>query len=291
MKANRASSVLLASAAVAAPGLPLLIGVAGPPAIRAQSPAASPQFEVASIKRSRNPAPGGNVEVMPGRFHGTDLALQWLILVAYRIKSNDLSGELPSWTISERYDIDAKTEGAESEDRILLALQTLLKDRFKLSEHREIKQEPVYFLAIGKNGAKMPPGSCVPARKDLPNECYSAHGEGLIQTLDWRGVSMSDPTGVAYRSLTWQLSSILKRPVIDKTGLTGTFDVHLRWARDPEPAGIRLADDSGAPAVTADPNAPSLPAAIEEQLGLKLEPARGPVEYLVVDHVERPSGN
>ena len=122
-------------------------------------------FVVASIKVSKNPEPGGNVEVTPGRFRGKDLALQWLILVAYRIKSGNLSGELPSWTISERYDIDAKTEGASSEDRIFLALQTLLKDRFKLREHREMKEEPVYFLTIGKNGIKMPLGSCVPSNR------------------------------------------------------------------------------------------------------------------------------
>ncbi len=256
------------------------------PAMRAQS-----AFEVASIRVSRNPQPDGNVEVTPGRFRGKDLALQWLILVAYRIKSGNLSGELPSWTLSERYDIDAKTEGPESEDRILQALQTLLKDRFHLKEHREFRQEPVYFLTIGKNGIKMPPGSCVPARKDLPNECYSSRSEGLLQTLDWRGVSMSDPAGIAYRSLAWSLSAPLKRPVIDKTGLTGTFDVHLRWARDPEPASIRAPDDPDTPAPAAAATAPSLATALEEQLGLKIEAGRGPVEYLIVDHVERPSGN
>ena len=90
---------------------------------------------------------------------------------------------------------------------------------------------------------------------------------------------MSAPAGVAYRSLAGHLT-VNNRPVIDKTGLAGTFDVHLRWARDP--------DTADAP---ADPGAPSIFDAVQEQLGLKLEPGRGPVEYMIVDHVERPSGN
>jgi uncharacterized protein (TIGR03435 family) len=270
----------------------LAIGGGNPPFARGQASAiAAPQFEVASIKLSRKPEPGGDVQITPGRFKGKDLALQWLILTAYRIKSGDLAGELPAWTISERYDIDAKTGDGSGEDRVLLALRALLKDRFHLREHREMKDEPVYFLTIGSSGAKMPPGNCVPVKQDLPNECYSTHTEGLLQTLDWRGVRMSDPSGIAYRSLAWALSGPLRRAVIDKTGLAGTFDVHLRWSRDPEPP-----DNSAAPAAAADlvavnPNAPALSTAIEEQLGLKLEAGRGPVEHLIVDHVEKPGEN
>src|SRR5262249_22050199 len=162
-------------------------------------------------------------------FRGKDLALQWLILTAYRIQSDKLSGNLPRWTIDDRFDIDAKTAGAEGEDGVLSALQSLLAERFQLEAHRETREETVYFLTVGKDGVRMPPGSCVPVKKDLPNECYNARADGLIQTLDWRGVAMADPSGVAYRSLSWALAGPLKRSVIDKTGLTGTFDVHLRW--------------------------------------------------------------
>ncbi len=244
--------------------------------------ATAAQFEVASIKVSKDPAPGGDVQITPGRFRGRDLALQWLILTAFRIKSGNLSGELPNWTIAERYDVDAKTGDASGEDLVLQALQNLLKDRFQLREHREMRDEPVYFLTVGKGGSKMPAGSCVPMKEDLPNECYSIHSEGLVQTLDWRGVSMSEASGVAYRSLAWQLSGALRRPVIDKTGLSGTFDVHLRWAKDGK---------DGEPGEATVTDAPSLAVALEEQLGLKLEAGRGPVEYMVVDHVEKPSGN
>jgi uncharacterized protein (TIGR03435 family) len=291
-RVNRASKSFLAAAGAATLALPLLIGIDSTPSIRAQSPAAGPpRFEVASIRLSKDPKPGGDVEITPGRFRGKDLALQWLILTAYRIKSDKLTGNLPSWTIDDRYDIDAKTDDASGEDRVLLALQALLSDRFHLAEHRETKEEPVYFLTIGKSGIKMPPGSCVPAKKDLPNECYSAHSEGLVQTLDWRGINISAPEGVAYRSLAWQLSGSLKRSVIDKTGLSGTFDVHLRWARDPEPTAIGTPGGPAVNAVPADPGAPSIFDAVEKQLGLKLESGRGPVEYLVVDRVNRPTGN
>jgi uncharacterized protein (TIGR03435 family) len=228
--------------------------------------------------------------VTPGRFRGKDLALQWLILTAYRIKSGNLTGDLPGWTISERYDVDAKMSDAGGEDRVLAALRNLLEDRFQLKEHREFRDEPVYFLTVGKDGAKMPPGSCVPVKKDLPNECYSRKVEGLVQTLDWRGVGMSAPDGVAYRSFAWQLA--LDRPVIDRTGLKGTFDVHLRWSREPAPAPITSPGQPPAAEPTlTEPGAPSIFDAVQEQLGLKLEPGRGPVEYMVIDRVEKPNEN
>lgn len=235
-------------------------------------------FEVASIKLSTDPAPGGDIQVTPGRFRGKDLALQWLVLTAYRIRPFQLSGDLPGWTLSDRYDIDAKAENAARDEQVIAMLQALLENRFKLRFHRETREGPVYVLTIAKSGVKMKPGTCVPSRADLPNECGSyGRGEGSTTTLDWRGVPISDEAGVAYRSLSWQLSLGLGRPVIDKTRLQGGFDVHLRWTSDRE-AG-------------ADATGPSLFTALEEQLGLKLEPARGPVEYLVVDHVEKPSGN
>jgi uncharacterized protein (TIGR03435 family) len=247
----------------------------------------TPRFEVASIKLSRDPAPGGDVSVTPGRFRGKDLALQWLILTAYRINSKFLSGKLPEWTIAERYDIDATTAGPASEEQVLAALRELLKERFQLQEHREVKQEPVYFLTVAKGGIKMPPGSCVPVKKDLPNECYSRTNEGLITTIDWRGAQMSDPGGVAYRTLSGHLSGFNNRVIIDKTWLTGAYDVHLQWERDPSPSTLA---DAAAPAAPAG-HAPSLFDAIEKQLGLRLESSTGPVEYLVVDHVEKPSQN
>jgi uncharacterized protein (TIGR03435 family) len=247
-----------------------------------------PRFEVASIRRSRNPAPGGDVSITPGRFRGKDLALQWLILTAWRINSKFLSGNLPKWTIDERYDIDARTAGPANEEQVLAALRGLLRERFQLQEHPITKEEPVYYLTVAKGGIKMPRGNCVPAKKDLPNECYSRTNEGLISTLDWRGVRMSDPEGVAYRTLSGHLSGIDHRVIIDRTGLTGTYDVHLQWERDP-PVSTSL--ESVTQPAPAGRHAPSLFEAMEKQLGLRLESGTGPVEYLMVDGVERPSEN
>lgn len=245
------------------------------------SQADAPRFEVASVRLSKNPQPGGDVQISPGRFRGKDLALQWLILTAYRIKSNKLAGDLPDWTLSERYDIDARMSGPADETEVLAALRLLLQDRFVLREHREFREEPVYFLTVAKGGAKMPAGTCVSPKQDLPNQCYSSRIDGLVQTIDWRGVSISAPDGVAYRTFAWQLP--VDRPVIDKTGLTGTFDIHLRWA--PEPRTNEAAANTGLPA------APSIFDALQEQLGLKLEPGRGPVEYMIVDHAEKPASD
>jgi len=247
------------------------------------SPAATPpQFEVASVKLSKSGAPGGNVQLTPGRFRGSDLALQWLILVAYKIGGFQLSGDLPGWTLSERFNIDAKSESPASDDTTLLMLQNLLEQRFKLTMHRETKEGPVYVLTVAKNGIRMQPGTCVSTVADLPNECGNSHSGGSIQTLDWRVVHISVPDGVGYRSLAAQLSNTLGRTVIDKTGLIGTYDVHLRWTSDSAPTGASPPDDSATP---------SLFTAIEEQLGLRLTAARGPVEYVIVDYVERPSPN
>jgi len=243
---------------------------------QSQKSASAPAFDVASIRLSKDPQPGGDIQITPGRFLGKDLALQWLILTAYRIKSGNLAGDLPNWTISERYTIEARMAEAGDETQVLAALEKLLEDRFHLRYHHESREQPVYFLTVGKGGPKLPAGNCVPVKKDLPNECYSRTVEGLVQTLDWRGVSMSAPDGVAYRSFAWQLN--VDRPVIDKTGLTGTYDIHLRWARDAAP--------NETPA-----NAPSIFDALQEQLGLKLEPGRGPVEYMIVDHAEKPADN
>lgn len=237
------------------------------------------KFEAASVRLSKDPEPGGDVEITPGRFRGKDLALQWLILVAYRLPSKNLSGELPDWTISQRYDIDARTGDAAGEGAVLVALQNLLAERFGLRVRREMKEEPVYFLTVAKGGAKMPEGHCTPVKQDLPNECYSQSSDGLVTTMEWRGVRMSDGEGVSHRTFVGHFAGLNNRVVIDKTGLAGTYDVRLKWARDPGPGEA------------ADGRAPSIFDAMEEQLGLKLESGRAPAEHVVVEHVEKPGAN
>jgi uncharacterized protein (TIGR03435 family) len=157
---------------------------------------------------------------------------------------------------------------------MLQMLQTLLEDRFQLRFHRETKEGPVYVLTIAKSGIKMHEVSCVPFDpNNLPkhdaNQCggINWHNDGL----DGNGMSMEDSAGPAFQSLAGQLSLVLDRPVINRTGLTGRFDVHLLW--------------------TSDSTGPSIFTSLQEQLGLKLEAGKGPVEKFVIDHVKQPSGN
>jgi uncharacterized protein (TIGR03435 family) len=215
----------------------------------------------------------------------------------------------PAWINSDRYMISAKAEGAASTDVMNgPMLQALLESRFKLKTHRETKEIPVYELTGGKGDSKLQPlvaENCVPfdlakaeaaraAHQKLPAPCHSfffgksTERPGLL-TLTVHGNSLD---GFAK-----ELSRVLDRPIIDKTGITGIFDFRVEFAPDgatpffrPGGGGARFAGDLGSAANDLVVG-PSILSAIEQQLGLKLEPARGPGEFLVIDHVERPAEN
>jgi uncharacterized protein (TIGR03435 family) len=279
----------------------LLLVAAGSAAIalsQTESPTAHPRFEVASIKPNSN---GGNVayiQPLPGsRLVMTNFAVLQLILSAYGVQGYQISGD-PPWISTDHYDIQAKSEGNASVQQMEgPMLQQLLEERFKLKLHREIRQLPVYELTVAKSRAKLErskEGSCIPYSVDSPppppiapgaprpNFCgYPRLGvEGLTQTLDGAGVSMT----VLANRLSPSYATQLGRTVFDPTGLTGTFDVHLKWTVDAS-AGAT------GPVITDNPTGPSIFTALQEQLGLKLESAKGPVEVLVIDHVEKPSAN
>jgi uncharacterized protein (TIGR03435 family) len=262
----------------------------------AQSPAVRAHFEVASIKL--HPGVGNLVRIQPfpgGRLVVENFSLRMLMQNAYSVQPFQISGG-PDWINSERYDVEAKAYGSPSGEQMTGAmLQALLEDRFKLTIHRETRPLPVYELTVAKGGAKLRhsrEGSCTPYSMDSaplspirspgqPNSTYCGFRgfgvEGLDRKLEMAGVSMAE--------LATSLSrSELRRTVIDKTGLAGTFDVNLHWSIDPAQA---------MPGASADPNSTSASifAGIQEQLGLKLESSKGPVEVLVIDHVERPSSN
>ncbi len=174
-------------------------------------------------------------------------------------------------------------------------LQALLEERFGLVVHREAQQRPVYELFVAKSGAKLQAsqeGWCTPYSVDAPPAAVPGDGrsnfcgfrrapsDGLNQTLDGQGITLAALAVNLSRSYT----AVLGRTVVDRTGLTGTFDMQLKWALDPT-NGART--DAAAPELAG----PSIFTALQEQLGLRLESARGPVEVLVVDRVERASGN
>ena len=283
---NRAKKFLLASAGVAALAIPLTIGVGNPPAIRAQSPAApSPQFDVASIKPNNSGANPSSVRVAPGgRLTAFNASLRSFITQAYQIPDFELSGG-PAWMNSDRYDIEARGPATATPEQIMQMLQALLADRFQLKIHRETRELPVYALLIGKNGSKLEPsrgGDCWDPTAGIPPPTPDARPCGGFRNAP---NEMSGVKVPMYRFVL-NLSRFLGRTVIDKTGLGGAYDITLKWTPDESqaflaPAGQPPSDSSG----------PSIFTAVQEQLGLRLESQKGPVEVLVIDHVEKPSEN
>ena len=194
----------------------------------------------------------------------------------------------PSWINSDSFDLNAKAEGAAIGEMMQgPMLQTLLEDRLKLKIHRETRDIPVYEFSVAKGGIKMErveDGSCVvvdsnsnskpkpsaAVQKPLCSQGSMARSgqNNEIQGMDFRAINMGDFLGV--------LKYYLDRPVVDKTGLAGRFNLHLQFARDLS---------------ATDTPAPSIFTAVQEQLGLKLEPTTGPGEFLVIDSIERPSAD
>jgi|SRR5665213_3656774 len=276
--------------------LPVLAGILNVSQIQAQS--GHPEFEVASIKLSA----GGPVSLgrkSPGTFFAENYSVAGLIMAAYGIRAFQIQ-DGPGWIRSVKYDVlakykaDSTGKGQPTEKEwtdIDIMLQALLEDRFQMKVHRETKTLPVYALTVAKNGLKLHPADCItqPAAGEKPlNICESRYGSrGLNRTLDWTGTNMVDLTRFA-------LPNIMGRTVIDKTGVQGSFDIHLEWTPDQATAGITGSGSPGDPGGSAplgDATAISIFTAFQEQLGLKLESEKGPVEVIAIDHIERPSSN
>jgi uncharacterized protein (TIGR03435 family) len=214
----------------------------------AQTP---PAFEVASVKLSpqrTGEAGYTRVDADAAQVRYSNVPLVNLIAIAYRFDSRLIQG--PPWVSDQSYDITAKLPEGSSKENIPEMLQTLLADRFKLAIHRESKDQRVYFLVAGKDGPK------------LKNATESPHGQLTPNSLMGRSMTMG--------SLASLLAHAVHYQVMDKTGVTGSYDIDLRFA--PENSKEAGLDIFGA---------------IQEQLGLKLEPGRAPVETIVVDRAER----
>jgi uncharacterized protein (TIGR03435 family) len=256
-----------------------------------------PGFDVASVRPTASSDSRALLQATPGRLAMRNLAPRRLILMAYSIQDDQLVGG-PGWIVSDHYDIQAKADSNPSVQLMEgLMLQALLEERFKLTVHRETRQLGVYKLSVGKNGAKLQPskeGSCTPYVTNAPPPIIKQGEplsifcgfqrtpvEGLIHSLDGKGVTMAELA----KTLSRTYVSAVGRNVIDETGLTGAFDIHLTWAVDSTSAGTGAIDNA------ADLAGPPIFTALQEQLGLKLESTKGPVEVLVIDHIERPSGN
>ena len=242
--------------------------------------AEGPTFEVAAIKvnktESRN---SGFRRAGPGQLNATNASLKMLIEYAYDVRDYQLTGG-PNWLDTERYDILAKPPAdadadiktaAERTAHLRQRVQALLADRFQLTLHRTTKELPIYALTVAKNGPKglkEPDGSA----SDLIDNghhltCHKVSIEMMAKVF---------------------LQGALGRPVVDHTGIKGEFDFTLDWVAD---VGVRRPPGEAGAEPVALPEGPSLFTALQEQLGLKLEPQKGPVEILVVDRVEKPSEN
>jgi len=266
---------------------------------------AAARFEVASIKPNTNPGPGvitGIIRPLPGgRLSANAVLPRFIIQFAYAIRPYQISGG-PDWINSAHYDIEAKAEGNATPQQIRLMTQSLLEDRFKLKAHRETRELPVYDLTVSRSGLKLLPpkeGSCVtpdpngPPLVPAPGQAPTPVCGAAVVTITPSGARILGGK-VSMASLILTLSNMLGRTVIDKTGFSGAFDVDLQFAPDQALAVLPPPGPPGAPGATApaaDPAGPSIFTAIQEQLGLKLDSGKGPVEVLVIDSVEKPTEN
>jgi uncharacterized protein (TIGR03435 family) len=226
----------------------------------------APQFEVASVRlhASNEPTRIG-VRISGNRVSGI-ASLKQFILTAYDLQPYQVVGG-PNWIDLDRYELAAKVPGESnvSLEQARPYLQALLADRFELKAHRETKDIPVYALVVAKNGLKLKESA--------------ADGTSQTSLPSVQASTMHVTTGKAtMERLAKILSSYAGRPVKDDTGLMGSYQINLEWTPD------SVAPDSAA-------EAPLLVTAVQEQLGLRLEPRKAPMEVLVIDHAEKPSGN
>ena len=238
----------------------------------AQQASAPPAFDVASIRPSIDP-PGSvsGISESKGWISAKNVTLKRCVRGAYNIPEPQILGG-PKWADEDRYSIEAKAAVPAGGSELMRMLQALLADRFKLVLHREQRTIPGYRLVLGKGGLK--------AQASAPNGPSTGHSQrGRI-----------DAEGCTLAQLALKLAEVLRRPVVDATGSTGRFDFKLEWT----PEDVRAKPPSGDPGAGAAPESdsgPSIFAALQEQLGLKLESGKVPAEVLVIDSAEKPAAN
>jgi len=274
-----------------------------------QTPNAQPAFEVASVRpydpasAARYTMRGGPGTSDPGRFSCQNCSLRSLIVTAYDIKDFQLTFPAPH----DRYDVEARVPPGASKEQFRLMLQNLLAERFQLKLHHQAQEMTVYTLVVGKGGSKLtpsqppaaPPDPALPTIGPIPTgfkDGFPVPPPGFISASALaNGAYRMGATNAPLSKLVSMLSLLLARPVNDATGLEGGYDFQLYWSQDAstDSSAPRLAQD-GTP-IPATPDADSgltLFAAVQQQLGLKLDSQKGQVDVLVVDHAEKvPTGN
>jgi uncharacterized protein (TIGR03435 family) len=279
---------------IAAWGLPILMGIGcgvaaaqstapqpqsaeNTPAVAADTPRPlfhdGPEFEVATIK----PSDPGNCCARTWGRQGRRLVthntyLRWLIMWAYGLQSKQIVGG-PAWIDVDRFDITGEVEGPRipTDPEWRVAVQKLLADRFQLQFHHEIREMPAYAVTIARGGPKLTKSGA-----DSDSEPWMNFNGNVGQTMRGAG------TGVTLKQFFGEVQRlVLDRPVVDRTGLTGRYDIQLLFTRETE--------DSLGMMQLPDNAAPNLITALDQQLGLKLEGVKAPVDVLVIDKAEPPS--
>ncbi len=247
-----------------------------PKPVPPMDPNANPSFEVATIKPSKPDAQGKLFVVEPGgKFRTLNFTLGEMISTAYGVQAKQVVNA-PDWVWTEKFDVQAQpdTPGAPSRAQLMGEVQRLMADRFQLKFHRDKKELSALVLTVDKSGSKLKPSDGDP--KGLPGLFFG--GVGMLRA---NNAMISDFTSLMQ-------SAVLDRPVVDRTGLTGRYDFTLKWTPDE----AQLAQmGMKAPATEAADAPPNLFTALPEELGLRMESTRTPVDVLVVDKVERPSEN
>jgi uncharacterized protein (TIGR03435 family) len=221
------------------------------------------KYEVASIRRDPSGSTNTHINVTRGRLTITNASLKTLIRNAYDLQSFQFAGG-PSWLDGDMYDISATTGSSDdiTNDQFRVLLRNLLADRFQLKVHWETRQTNVYALVVAKNGPSLKEDSDPEKESGINTSKFSHEG---------RMTGTKEPVSI----LAGNLGNQLGRIVIDKTGLQGKYDWTLVWDPDPTPESTN----------------PSIVTAVQEQLGLKLESQKGPMETLVIDSAQQPSEN
>jgi uncharacterized protein (TIGR03435 family) len=247
-------------------------------------------YDVVSIKPNKSGPGMMRIMSLEDRYSSTNTGLKPVIQFAYGLKMLDMVSGLPGWADSAAFDIEAKMDAEtiaalkalpkeQGDEQRRLVLQAMLADRFKLKVHHESKEAPIYSLVIAKGGFKLKDAD---PNNTYPNGIKGPDGISHAGMMMMRNGTLT-AQAVPMSNLVVNLSGQVHRIVEDRTGLTGKYDISLQWSPDEMP--------SGQDATATASSGPSIFTALQEQLGLKLESTKGPVDTVVVDHVEMPSEN
>jgi uncharacterized protein (TIGR03435 family) len=258
-----------------------VISTSAPVRVPNSAAALGPQFDVASVRQNLTPEPRWRMSFTDNGVTAKDVTLLYAIEEAYDLYDEQLWSDIPPWIKEKRFDIEAKYD-ADKYPQITLEqrramLQQLLAERFSLVVHHEQREFPLYALAIAKGGPKF--------EETKPDDVHVSSTYGPMCHVLRSKMGLTEMKGCSMAQLAHNLTgwtrNDLGRTIVDHTGLTGRYSFSLNWTPDSAPPSNSL--DAG--------GGPSIFTAVKEQLGLLLQPEKGPLDTIVIDHVEMPTEN